>query len=788
MLFVLIATWTTSSFAGEGMWLPQLLKALNEGEMQQMGMKMTAEDIYSVNQGSLKDAIVHFGGFCTSELISSEGLLLTNHHCGYGQIQSHSSIGKNYLKDGFWAANKEEELANPGLFATFIVSIHDVTEDVLAGVDDKMDQKDRQSIIDKNLAAIKKAKVVKPYEEVKIRPFFNGNQYFLFVTMTYNDVRLVGAPPESIGKFGSDTDNWVWPRHTGDFSLFRIYAGPDNLPAEYNENNIPYTPKHFLPISLDGVSEDDFTLVFGFPGRTNEYLPSYAVEQIVDVLDPAKINIRDAALKIVDKEMRANEAVKIQYASKFARIANYWKKWIGEVQGLKSTGAVAKKKDFEEEFLTTVKTNGEWNKKYGRLLPKFEELYADIEPYAYARDYYNEIFGRNVEILSVMGAMHRLVDYHKNGDAGGFEKYRNRLNNRLPGFYKDYRPEIDQQVFAALMKMYFTDMKPEHISKDAQKMLKDANGDFEVLAAKVYGTTDAINEDRILALLKGAPDAIVNRLDNDPLFQFTGSMREVYKEKINTPYKKLNDQIQDLQRNYMKALMEVFPNRRFYPDANSTMRVTYGQVKGYSPSDSVDYDFMTYLSGVMEKYKPGDYEFDVSRKLIELYQQKDYGPYADEKGRMPVCFIGSNHTTGGNSGSPAIDAHGNLIGLNFDRAWEGTMSDINYDPSICRNIMVDIRYVLFVTDKYAGASHLVEEMTLVRPKTAPGESRTLEEEAMLQEAEALEKEKQRQLENQRKMLNNQSIKNNTKGAKQKGKGAFGGSRKLSRENKEEGGK
>lgn len=774
LLSFLIISFTQLGFAGEGMWLPHLLKSLNEAEMQGMGMKMTAEDIYSVNKGSLKDAIVHFGGFCTSELISSEGLLLTNHHCGYGQIQSHSSIGKNYLKDGYWAATREDELSNPGLSATFIVSIEDVTEKILAGVGDHMDQKERQSIIDKNLAALKESTPVLTHQDIKIRPFFKGNQYFLFVTMTYNDVRLVGAPPESIGKFGSDTDNWVWPRHTGDFSLFRIYAGQDNMPAEYSPSNIPFTPKHFLPISLDGVEEDDFTMIFGFPGRTNEYLPSFAVEQIVDVLDPAKINIRDRALKIVNKEMRANEAIRLQYASKYARIANYWKKWIGEVQGLKSTGAVAKKQDFEKEFFKTIKTNKDWNTKYNTLLPEFEKLYSSIEPYAYARDYYHEIFGRNVELLSIMNSVQRLVSYHEKGDSAGFEKYKKRLTSRLPSFYKNYQPDVDQKVFASLIEMYYKDMAPGYVSKEGQTLLRNSDQSFETMAASLYATTDAVNESRFMALLEGDPVSIVQRLEKDPLYQFTSSMKKIYVETINAPYQELNGQIQDLQRVYMKALMEVFPNRRFYPDANSTMRVTYGQVKGYAPSDTVEYDFMTYLDGVIDKYVPGDYEFDVSPKLRELYRNKDYGPYSDAKNRMPVCFIGSNHTTGGNSGSPAIDAHGNLIGLNFDRAWEGTMSDINYDPSICRNIMVDIRYVLFVIDKFAGAPHLVEEMTLVHPKTAPNESRTLEDENQLQTEKIKAADLERQLENQQKMLNNKSLNGKDKAAKNKSKGATSG--------------
>ncbi|MEL6637149.1 MAG: S46 family peptidase [Bacteroidota bacterium] len=717
LLALLIASFSHLSFAGEGMWLPLLLKSLNEAEMQSMGMKMTAEDIYSVNQGSLKDAIVHFGGFCTSELISGEGLLLTNHHCGYGNIQSHSSVTNNYLKEGFWAASRGDELPNPGLTATFIVRIEDVTEAVLMGVGRKMDAKTRQSTIDKNIAALVDKTPLGQHEEVKVRPFFHGNQYFLFVTMTYEDVRLVGAPPESIGKFGSDTDNWVWPRHTGDFSLFRIYAAPDNMPAAYSENNVPFRPKHFLPISLDGVAEDDFTMVFGFPGRTNEYLPSYGVQQIMDVLDPAKIAIRDRALKIVDVEMRADEAVRIQYASKYARIANYWKKWIGEVQGLKTTNALGKKREFERAFDTRIHQEKKWHDIYHDILPDFERLYRQIEPYALVRDYYNEVVGRNVELLRVMGAMRRLAGYVEKDDRAGYDKYLGRVQGFLKGFYKDYRSEIDQKVFAALIELYFTEVDAQYLGTQALSATKVAQGDYEALAAQLYGSSMATQQDKVEALLAQDWKQVAAQLQADPLYQFTTSLSEAYETKVAPEYNALNEQIRELQRTYMKAMMEVFPNERFYPDANSTLRVTYGQVKGYTPSDTVSYDFMTYLSGVMAKYKPGDYEFDVSPKLTELYRKKDYGEYADAEGRMPVCFIGSNHTTGGNSGSPAIDAYGNLIGLNFDRVWEGTMSDINYDASICRNIMVDIRYVLFIIDKFADAGHLIEEMELVYPKT-----------------------------------------------------------------------
>jgi hypothetical protein len=708
------------AFAVEGMWIPLLLGLLNESEMQSLGMKMTAEDIYSVNKGSLKDAIVQFGGGCTAEVISDKGLLLTNHHCGFGQIQQHSSLEHNYLENGFWAKSFKEELPNPGLTVTFISRIEDVTAAALVGVTDDMDKKTRQSTIDKNLESIKAAAKKEAYEDLMIRPFFAGNQYFMFVTVTYKDVRLVGAPPSSIGKFGADTDNWVWPRHTGDFSMFRIYADKNNLPAEYAESNVPLKPKHFLPISLDGVAEGDFTLVFGFPGRTNEYLPSYAIAQLADVLDPARVMVRDKTLAIWDGAMRADAQVKIQYASKQAGLANAWKKWQGEVLGLHKTGAVKKKQQYESEFLKIVSVNSKFAK-YQNLLKEFEQLYRDITPYAEAKAYYDEVLGSNVELFKMASRFTGLVRTNeKNGEAGYLDE-KKKTQDGLDGFYKDYRPEIDAKVLAAQLEVLVKKLGGDFQSPVLAKMLADAGGSYEKLATSIFDRSFLANQTAALEVLQMSTQEGVNAIANDPACQLYNSLRDVYMANISPKYNEYNDRIELLQATYMKAQMEVFPNKKFYPDANSTMRCSYGQVQGYQPQDAVSYSPQTYLEGVMEKYVPGDYEFDVPARLRELYDKKDYGQYG-EGGKMPVCFLGSNHTTGGNSGSPAIDANGNLIGLNFDRVWEGTMSDYNYDISICRNIMVDARYLLFLIDKYAGATNLIKEMKLVHPKrpaTAP---------------------------------------------------------------------
>lgn len=717
VLFLLIARGSVL-IAGEGMWLPQLLKLLNEKEMKSMGMKISAEDIYSINKGSLKDAIVHFGGFCTSEVISSNGLLLTNHHCGYDAIQSHSTVENNLIKNGFWAAGHKDELPNPGLTATFIDRIDDITSRALTGVTSAMTASERQSAIDKNLAQVRKEYNLESYQELIIRPFFDGNQYFAFVTTVYRDVRLVGAPPESIGKFGADTDNWVWPRHTGDFSLFRIYAGKDNKPADYSPDNVPFKPRHHLPVSVDGIAEGDFTMVFGFPGRTTQYLPASAVRQVVNTLNPARIGIRDAALKITDRYMRKDEATKIKYAAKYASIANYWKKWIGESQGLKQSDAVNKKLEYEAAFTKKLPANSP----YHQLLPDMEKLYTDIEPYALAREYYTEAVMRNVDLPSLMGGLKRMVTaYEKNEEAGYLEQLE-RVKNFVPEFYKDFDSNIDQEKLGTLLTMYADNLNkkfvPDFLQRENLGMAEDES--YDKMVADLYTLSSFTTEKEIGDILSLPADKCVQAIKSDPVYAMSSAWADFYTSQISAPYNEIKKEIDLRQAKYTGAQMEVFKEKRFYPDANNTLRVTYGQVRGYKPRDAVSYSPVTYLDGIIQKYVPGDYEFDLQPRMLELYRKKDYGPYADNTGNLPVCFLGSNHTTGGNSGSPAIDAHGNLIGLNFDRVWEGTMSDIHYDKDICRNIMVDARYILWVIDKYAGAKHIVNEMTLVHPKKGKG--------------------------------------------------------------------
>ena len=674
-----------------GMWIPSLLEGMNENEMTTLGSKLTAKDIYDVNNSSLKDAIGHFNGGCTSEVISDKGLLLTNHHCGFSQIQSHSSLENDYLKDGFWAMNLNEEIPNDGLFVEFIVSIHDVTQKVIAAINEDMTEKEKQSLIDKNSNSIMKNWTREAWHDVKIKSFFKGNQYFLFVTERFEDIRLVGAPPTSIGKFGSDTDNWVFPRHTGDFSLFRIYADANNRPAKYSADNKPFIPKHFLPVSLDGVEEGDFTMVFGYPGRTDEYLPAVAIEHITKEYNPTNIAIREAALKVIDAKMKTNDAVRIKYASKQARIANAWKKWIGENLGIDKSNAVEKRREFEATFIVALQEKG-MEKQYGTILPEFDRLYKDFANVNLKRRNFIEVFLVTNELMNMTFRAYQMLQTISNNPET-FEKAKADLANRLKGVHKNYDVEVDKGVFEAVMPFY--------------------NNNVD---ASIYETSAFVNLDSALKLLEGDAQQVLKNINNDPAFVYAKPMIEEFYTTINSEFQEKNEPITALQTQYMTALMKVLPEERYFPDANSTLRVTYGQVRGYSPRDAVYYNPVSYLDGVIEKYVPGDYEFDVPEKLRELHKTKDYGDYADTNGKVPVCFLGTNHTTGGNSGSPAIDANGNLVGLNFDRVWEGTMSDMNYDPEICRNIMVDLRYVLFIIDKYAGAKHLIDEMTLVHPK------------------------------------------------------------------------
>lgn len=715
IVFLALAILPILGFSKEGMWLPFLVEQLAIDDMRSMGFKLSAEDIYSVNNSSLKDAVVHFGGGCTGEMISDKGLLLTNHHCGYGQIQYHSTVENDFLTNGFWAMNQDEELANPGLTATFIVRMEDVTELIFAETND-LEGEELSNKIKENIEKVGKEAIEETHYEYVIKPFYNGNHYYMFITETYKDVRLVGAPPSSIGKFGFDTDNWVWPRHTGDFSIFRIYADKDNKPAEYSKDNVPYKPKYSFPISLNEVKEGDFTLLYGFPGRTQEYLTSHAVDYTLNSGNPAKITMRDASLAIINKAMAESDKVRIQYAAKQSRISNSHKKWIGESKGLKRLDAIKTKQQFEEKFAEVVAQNDENQKLYGDLLGKYEKLYEENNKYVLGRDLFIELYYYGPEIFRFANDFNKYVEYYLNDELPGDQKLKSSeiLKPKINSFFKDYNAEVDKELFAELTSLYVQLVDPSLMPNYKTIVDEKYKGDYAAYAEKTFKKSIFDNRVDISDFVYNPSKPKAKKLSKDPIFVLVNELLTQYRNLIAPAYSAFSDNLDILEKDYLKAMMELMPDeKRYYPDANSTLRVAYGKVEGYEPKDGAYYHFYTTLDGVAEKYIPGDREYDVPEKLMDLYFSKDFGQYGYGD-KMPVCFIASNHSTGGNSGSPVLDANGNLKGLNFDRCWEGTMSDIMFDPDRCRNIMVDLNYVLFIIDKFAGAKHLVDEMKLVK--------------------------------------------------------------------------
>lgn len=694
--------------AHEGMWLPTLLKAI-EGDMQGEGLQLTAEDIYSINHSSLKDAVVLFGGGCTAEVISNQGLILTNHHCGYGTIQRHSTLEHNYLRDGFRAATLADEIPSPGLTATFIVRMEDVTARMQEAFAAGMTEEERDAAARTAGEALATGAVAGTGHKAVVRPFNFGNSWYLIVSETFTDVRLVATPPSAIGKFGGDTDNWVWPRHTGDFSVFRIYAGPGNVPADYSAGNTPLKPRHSLPIDMGGVKEGDFAMIFGFPGSTQRYLPSFAVEQVVDVIDPLRIEMRTASLNVINAAMLGSERVKLQYAGKQSRISNGWKKWQGEVQGLKALDAVGLKTSLEEEFTKRAAERPE----YAEVLGALAGLYKEYLPYAVARELFVEMVYMGPEFLRFADGHRKLIEQHgRLREDGQLEAELAKLRTAAHGFFKNYVPQVDQDVFEALLPIY---------RKHATAGLSPA--ELNVIDTRYGGSTDRYvqaifskslftDSTRLYKALDRFSPRVARQMANDPAYTLMRAFTTNFTEQVRPRHSLLSDDIEGAMRTWSRGLMELFPERTWWPDANSTLRLSYGKVEGAEPRDGIVYRPFTTLEGVMEKMDPSEPDFEVPQKLIDLYQAKDYGPYGAD-GEMPVCFLSSLHTTGGNSGSPILNGRGELIGLNFDRMWESTMSDILFDPGKCRNISVDIRYVLFILDKYLGASRLIDELELV---------------------------------------------------------------------------
>ena len=699
--------------ADEGMWIPLLIEKYNIKLMQEKGFKLSAEDIYSVNKACMKDAVLSFGGGCTGEVIGSEGLLITNHHCGFDQIQQHSSLEHNYLKNGFWAMSKEEELSNPGLTVIFLKRMEDVTDKVLKGVTEIMDATERDKVIRTNIAEIQKNAVEGTGYSASVRPFYMGNQYFLFVNEIFRDVRLVGAPPVAIGKFGGDTDNWIWPRHTGDFSLFRIYADKNNRPADYSKDNVPYKPVYFFPVSLKGVKEGDFTMVFGYPGSTNEYAPSFQIDMVKNYYNPKMIAIRTKKIEIMDAAMATDPLIRIQYSAKTYDISNSWKKWMGEIQGLEKMNTIGKKQEYEAKFTKWVAEDNSRMTKYGNIIPAYKELYASLKDYTLANNYTNEVIN-GAEAIRFARSLKPLMDmYEKNSSEDAIKTAKANIIKASKEFFKDYNKATDKKLFVAVMTMYGENLDPKWQAPEYLKLKNLSKGNFQSVVDKLYDQTVFADETKYNAFVEGFNKSSVAKLKKDQLYLLSIDAGEFVANNVRGELSRINGEIQKLNKTYMTAQMEFDKEKVFYPDANSTLRLTYGQIKGYKSKDAVYFTHYTTLKGIMEKDNPEIFDYNVPEKLKDIYKKRDFGRYTQD-GEVPVCFIANNHTTGGNSGSPVINAEGHLIGVNFDRAWEGVASDMAFNPEQSRNISLDIRYALFIIDKFAGAGYLLNEMTIIQ--------------------------------------------------------------------------
>jgi hypothetical protein len=683
--------------------------------MQTKGLKITAEDIYSVNESSLKDAIVALnGGSCTAEMISSEGLMLTNHHCVDDLLQIHSTVENNYLEDGFWAMSKSEELKNENLSATFLISIEDVTNLFQDSLSVELSETERNKKISEISKKIVSEKTDSTSYSARVRSFYGGNDFYLITYITYKDVRLVGAPPSSIGKFGGDTDNWMWPRHTGDFALLRIYMAEDGSPADYSVDNIPYKPKHHLPIQLGGVENEDFTMIIGYPGRTNRYLTSFGVKEALEITYPEIIDIRTKKLEIMKSEMNSSKEVKLQYAAKYSGIANYWKYYIGQSKGLKSMRVYDKKVETENKLRNWIdnSSNPNTKKKYGNTMQILEEAYEKNTKIALKRTYLNEAIFQGPEILSFSYTMQNRINALPKDKEAKSQAIR-KLKKLAKEFYKNYDAKVDEDMLSAMLEMYYYNVPKYQHSKIFKKIENQLFGikklDFKYYAKNLFNRSYFSSEEKCLRLLKNPSKLLVEK---DPAYLTISSIYNKYLEELYPIRKEVRDLQRKGNRLFISALREMDTIKKLYPDANSTMRVTYGNVGDYKPGEAMLYDYYTTINGVIEKEDPTNEEFIVPKKLKELYKSGDFGRYSDSDGNLRVNFISNNDITGGNSGSPVINAWGEIVGTAFDGNWEAMSGDIAFEKNIQRTISVDIRYILFVIDKYANASYLIDEMTL----------------------------------------------------------------------------
>ncbi|MCS6906165.1 MAG: S46 family peptidase [Bacteroidia bacterium] len=690
----------------EGMWLP-LLISQNFSEMQRLGLKLTPEQIYSINQSSLKDAIVHFGGGCTGEIISPEGLLLTNHHCGYGQIQSHSTVENDYLTNGFWAKSKKEELPNEGLVVSFLERIEDVTERVKRQLSDDMSEIERQQKLQTQIIPQieKEASQGGKYRAV-VKEMYAGSEFYLFVYQDYKDVRLVGAPPESIGKFGGDTDNWMWPRHTGDFTLFRVYMAPDGSPAEYSPNNVPYRSKHYLPISAKGIQKNDFAMIMGYPGRTNRYLTSYEVEQIFEQDNPLRIKLREKRLALMKEDMDADPIIRIKYASKYAAISNYYKYFIGQNKGLRRLRTIEYKREQEQKFMEWVNADPQRKQRYGKIFQEMKEAVEQNRTINPTNIYFREAVLAS-ELLLLAHRLSFTYDKLVSGKKPTQEELED-LKEMAAKIHKDYNYATDIKITSALFQMYEKDIPKEHQPEVFQLIQKKYKGNYKAFFEKTFGASILKDPKKLENFITNFDHKV---LEKDPAFKLYLDIRTKVRSVVTTISQ--NYELTRLKntRLYIEGLRKMHSNKLFYPDANSTMRLTYGKVLDYKPMDAVHFDYITTIDGIFEKEDPTNPEFIVPSKLAELYKKKDYGRWGSN-GTLVTCFITDNDITGGNSGSPVINGEGHLIGVAFDGNWEAMTGDIVFDKELKRTICVDARYVLFIIDKFAGATNILKELDI----------------------------------------------------------------------------
>jgi len=695
--------------ADEGMWLPLLIDRLNYVDMQKMGCHLTADEIYSVNHSSMKDAIVSINnGYCSGVLVSQEGLFLTNHHCGRSFVQSHSTVANDYLANGFWAMDKLEELQNDKLSATFLIRIEDVSGKILPYVNDKMPETQRQAVIDSISTILEKNAAKENVYNGKVLPFFEGNEFYLFVTETYKDVRLVGAPPEAIGEFGGDTDNWMWPRHGGDFSLFRVYMSPDGTPSEYSKKNIPFKSKYFLPISLKGIKKNDFAMVLGYPGTSDRFITSYGVRVAMDKYNPSIVKIREKKLSLMKEDMKASEEVRIQYAEKYSSSYNYYKYYSGQTEQLKKLKVLDKKLEIEKAFSKWYNNDPKLKDKYGSVLNDIETAYDNIGKYTIPYIYYKEAILRNIEIMSFANTYEK---YYKQlkivGDDEALNKLTQSLRYNAKLFFKNYNLPTDKKICLAMLEMFMKDVPKEFYPDIFATIKKDYKNDISTYVNDLFDHSIFVNKDKILDFLT-KPDYKV--LDKDLGWIAMESFYNKYKD-ISDMYNNAKLELTKNNRLFVEGIMEMYKDKKYYPNANSTMRLTYGKVTDYSPNASTHYSYFTTLDELIAKGDPNNPDFTVPDKLKQLYQNKDFGKYA-YNGKIDVCFLTNNDVTGGDSGAPVINGDGELIGLAFDINWESTSSPIFFDDNYQKTISVDIRYVLFIIDKYAGASNIIKELTL----------------------------------------------------------------------------